>query len=182
MKGFGRAIPVILLGLFELIVGFMLFGDPVGFTRTVITVFGVLLLVLGAVYLVLYLRDVRHGEGGILTVISAVVMLLLGIAGTFFPDRIIGLFTVLAVVYGVILIIAGVYKLVLFFRARQLGFPGIFFLVSGLAALICGIVIFLNPFATTVAIWRFAGVVLIVEAVLDIIAAIHSSRKIRPAD
>ena len=49
MKLWKIYLPAILLILFELVVGILLFIDPVGFTSTVIVGFGVLLLAIAAV-------------------------------------------------------------------------------------------------------------------------------------
>lgn len=44
--------------------------------------------------------------------------------------------------------------------------------LSALMSIIFAFVIFYNPFATTAALWIFAGVTLIISAVVDIIAII----------
>ena len=81
-----------------------------------------------------------------------------------------GIFPVMALIYGIYLVVSGVYKIGLFLDVVRLKVPYAFILlISGILAAACGALIILNPFAGVKAIWIFTGIVLIVEAVIDLV-------------
>ena len=166
--------PLILLILFELVVGILLLINPEGFTQTVINVFGIVLLVIGAVYLIRFFTDKKkEGKYNIATIVLSVISLAVGILCAFFAPTVMGFFTVIAVIYGVILIVSGIFKAKTFFDSRKAKLPVSFLsLVSAIVSIILGVLIVANPFTTTKVLWIFAGISLIVEAVLDAAALV----------
>ena len=44
--------------------------------------------------------------------------------------------------------------------------------VSAAITLLCAVIILANPFSTTAALWMFIGITMIVQAVIDIVAAV----------
>ena len=164
MKALRNNIPIILLILFELIVGILLFVNPEGFTAAAITCFGIVLLAIGVIYLIRFLREKNQYP----TLVLALVSLVIGFICTFLTSLVMGLFAVVAVIYGVILIVSGVYKFKAHRDAKRLGLPTIpLALISAILSIILGLVIVVNPFTTTKVLWSFAGISLIVEAVVD---------------
>ena len=55
--------------------------------------------------------------------------------------------------------------------------PSIMKVISAIAGIVLGVVIILHPFGTISALWKFTGIVLIVEGVLDGIGFALSSLK-----
>lgn len=171
MKRLSRNFSIILMILFEGIVGFMLFGDPENFTRGVIVFFGVVMLILGTGNLIQVLRTRVDGTLDSYLMFAAVVDLIIGLILTVGNKLVYGIFPALAVIYGIFLIIAGVHKTRVYHWLRRDGFsPSILSVISALAAIALGVIIVLNPFSTAATLWRFTGIVLIAESVLDLIA------------
>ena len=85
MKKIRLALPVLLTAVFEIVFGVLLFKDPETFTRTVLMLFGIMLLGVGIVSLVRYLKDTRQGGNSFvnsLTLAAAIVSLsFMGFAG-----------------------------------------------------------------------------------------------------
>ena len=177
MKKIRLALPVLLTAVFEIVFGVLLFKDPETFTRTVLMLFGIMLLGVGIVSLVRYLKDTRQGGNSFvnsLTLAAAIVSLVIGVICTFVPGAVIALFTVIAVVYGIMLLIMGVLKCQTFFAGRALGIKApLLILLSSLITVICGIVIIMNPFESTHVMLQFLGIALIAQAVLDIVALVQ---------
>jgi len=177
MKKLRLALPVLLTAVFEIIFGVLLFKDPTTFTKTVLLLFGIMLLAVGIVSLIRYLKVNREGGNtavNSLTLAAAIVSLVIGAICSFAPGAVITLFAVIAVVYGIILLITGVLKCQTFFAGRALGVKSPFLiLLSSLVTIICGIVIIANPFKSTEVMLQFLGVALIAQAVLDIVAVIQ---------
>ncbi|MGM9650464.1 MAG: DUF308 domain-containing protein [Faecousia sp.] len=49
--------------------------------------------------------------------------------------------------------------------------------LSAILTIACAVVILCNPFSSTAVLWTFIAVILIVEAIVDIIAAIITKEK-----
>ena len=172
MKNIRNNIPVILLTLFEFAVGVLLLINPEAFTKAVIIIFGAILVVIGAIYLVRVLRDKTEGVSGI-TMTMALVSLIVGILCIVFPSMVMSLFLVAAIIYGVILIVSGVYKAKSYTDAKKADSPlPAISLISALLSVALGILIVLNPFGTVRALFTFAAIFLIVEAALDLVSVI----------
>ncbi|MBP5617722.1 MAG: DUF308 domain-containing protein [Clostridia bacterium] len=160
-------------------VGVLLFINPVGFTTAVTIGFGVLLLAVAAFAFVRYFSDRRAmGQGSVLTLFLAILTLLIGCVCTFASGWVLGLFAIAAMVYGVILTVAGIFKLATYVERRQSGLhPTVLSLIGALVSIVLGLFILLNPFDATEILWQIAGVALIVEAVFDLIGLVDGLAK-----
>lgn len=178
MKALRANIPVILFILFELAVGILLLVDGDALTTTVLICFGIILMVIGAVYLIRFLRERGAGKANYLTLIMSVLSLFVGAVCVIFPGFVKGLFTVIAIIYGVILIVMGVYKTKTYNDAKSEGAsPSFLTLISAVLSLVLGVVVIVNPFKADGALYVFAGISLIFEAALDFAAVVVSFGK-----
>jgi len=178
MKTLKINIPVILLILFEVAVGILLLVKPESFTAAVITCFGIILIAIGIVYLIRYLRDKKAvGAANPITLMLSILALIIGCICALLTNWVLGLFAVVAVIFGVILIICGVYKVKVLFDARKEALPVSFVsILSAILSVILGVIIVVNPFAAAKTVWRFVGLSLLTEAVIDFIAVTLSAR------
>ena len=177
MSRFKVLLPAILITLFEIAIGVMLIINPVAFTRATIIILGVLLLILGIIFLVRFIKAKKAEEGGVGSLVGAIVALILGLIFTAFSGGVLGVvMNFLPVVYAVILLIFGINKIVSFFVAKNSDHSVSWLnLISGAAALVLSIVIIFYPAESTVTVWIITGIGLLVEAAFDIIAIIHTA-------
>lgn len=161
----------ILMCLLELLLGVLLLLDPTGFTSAIIIALGAVLIVWGVICVVRYFR-VNAAEGALTQSLFKGLLLLLG--GLFCVLRskwFVATFPLLTILYGIGLLISGVGKIqwmadMIRFRRKRWYMPAV---SAVLSLLFAGIILF-NPFETTAVLWSFTGIVLIVEAVFDILA------------
>ena len=174
MKLWRVTLPLALLILFELAVGILLFVEPEGFTTGIIVGFGILMLAVAAFNLVRFLHERRTtGQGSALALFIGVLTLLVGCLCAFGSGLVKGIFAVAAMIYGVILLVAGVFKFVTYIDRRQNGWhPPVLSLVGALLSVLLGLLILINPFEAANAVWMVAGVALIVEAVFDLMSLV----------
>lgn len=168
-----RSVPSIIMILFELLVGIMLFRDLTGFTNGVVILFGIFMLALGVMDLIKAYRfkTVYGPDNAYLA--GAVADLLLGLFCIFGSKILLSVIPMLVMLYGIFLIITGFYKGRNYLSLRRAGFrPHFLALISAAAAILLGVVLVLHPGSTAETLWSFAGMVLIVEALLDLIAAV----------
>ena len=157
--------------ILEILLGVLLLIDPLGFTSAIIIALGAALVVAGVVFAVRYFRA-GAAEGALTHGLSKGLLLLL--AGLFCVLRskwFVATFPLLTILYGIGILISGVGKIqwmadMIRFGRKRWYLPAI----SAVCSLLFAVLILFNPFATTEILWYFTGIVLIVEAVFDIIA------------
>ena len=159
----------IVAGLVELLIGILLFVDPVGFTSGILMVVGVILLLCGVVCLIHYFNTDPVQAALEQNFSKGLIMILLGGFLVLRTQQVIALFPLLTHLYGVAILIIGVAKLqqgvdLLRLKARYWFLAG----VNALLAILFAAIILSNPFTSTIVLWQVAAISLIVEAVLDI--------------
>lgn len=170
----------ILMVLFEIAVGSLLLINPDGFTRAILVSFGVIMLIIGIVNLIKYVSKKKSSLFPVLRLIAGIVSIIVGAIFTFGPSMIMGIFTLIAIVYGIILIVSGVMKMQDFFQAKKYEpYVPIVILFSAIASVVLGLIIIINPFETAMLAFRFMGISLIVEAVIDILTLVLIAKSIR---
>lgn len=173
---------VIFFSLCEIIVGVLLLLDPIGFTSAIVIALGAALLAAGAVSVFGYFRmnPVEAALTGSLA--RGLFLLLTGGFCVFRSGWFIAAFPLLTILYGVVILLAGLGKVQWAVDALRLR-TGRWFLpaISAAVTILCGAVILSDPFASTMVMWMFIGISLIVEAVLDIVVLIFCRIKEKTA-
>ena len=170
-------IPIILLIVFEVAVGILLLVNPEVFTRTVIILFGIVLLLIGITCFIRYLLEKKENIVDPLALLTAVVTLVIGAVCCFCSDAIIGFITAIAIIYGVILVISGIYKLHNYFERKKAGVTmSKVSVASGVIAIVLGILIAVFPQNAVFSIWQVAGILLILEAFIDFLSIVQVIR------
>lgn len=177
MKTIKENVPGIVLCLFELIVGILLLINPIGFTTLIILSAGIVLMIQGMIEIVKYfLTNIKEATLE-QTLTKGLLSLLAGGFGVLKTDWFIATFPVLTIIYGVIILVAGVGKIQLTFdMLRQKNNKWFLAAISALLSIVCAVVILKNPFASTTALWVFTGASLIAEGVMDIVTLIMGKR------
>ena len=157
----------ILMCVLEILVGVLLLLDPTGFTSSIIIAAGAALILYGVISIVCYFRA-DAAEGALRQNLFKGLLLLLGglfcvLRSKWFVDT----FPLLTILYGIGLLISGVGKIqwmadMIRFGRKHWYLPAI----SAVLSLIFAAIILCSP----TALWSFLGIVLIVEAVFDIVA------------
>ena len=157
----------ILMCVLEILVGVLLLLDPTGFTSAIIIAAGAALILYGVICIVRYFRA-DAAEGALRQSLFKGLLLLLGglfcvLRSRWFVDT----FPLLTILYGIGLLISGVGKIqwmadMIRFGRKRWYLPAI----SAALSLIFAAIILCSP----TALWSFLGIVLIVEAVFDIVA------------
>lgn len=178
MKNTKRNLSGVTLSLVELIVGILLLMNPVGFTSGIIIACGILLMFLGVVSIIRYFRT-EPAEAAVSQLFVKGSLELVGGAFCAFNSRwFLITFPVLTLIYGVVILIAGMTKLqwmldIIRMKRRRWFLTGI----SAALSFLCGVVIITNPFSTMAVLWMFIGISLIAEAVFDVVAMIFGNKE-----
>lgn len=177
MKALKENVNGIILCLFEILVGILLLIDPVGFTAGIIICAGVVLIVLGIVSIVKYFREDAREAAVSQALMKGLVALAAGLFCVLRSRWFVLTFPILTIIYGVVILVAGLGKVQLTVDMIRLKNKKWFIsAISAVLSIVCAVVILNNPFATTTVLWMFTGITLIIEAVVDIIVLIFNCK------
>ena len=101
----------IVLCLFEALVGILLLINPMGFTSAIITAGGIVILVIGIINIINYFKTPVSQSVLSQSLTKGLIALLAGLFCIFRGDWFIATFPVLTMVYGVVVLIAGLGKI-----------------------------------------------------------------------
>ena len=174
MSTFKRLLPIIILCIFEFIVGVLILTNGEAFFRVAFIIFGILLFVGGVITLIKSLMKGRNG--GSMPLFPMIVSLFMIGFGAFFSaasSAVLAVMSAFTMVAGIMMIINGIFKILEYFTLRGEGVTGIgLLLFDAIVTILLGILLAFNPFAATLAEWIIIGVSMIVSAVFDLIALI----------
>ena len=159
MKFLKNNAAVILLCLFEALIGILLLVNPVGFTSAIIIAFGIALAVAGLICVIGYFRTDAASAALSGMLVKGLAMMIAGIFCMTRPKWLIAAFPLITILYGIVILFAGLCKVQWTVDALRLRF-GRWFLpaVSALVSVVCACVILSNPFVSTLALWMFVGI------------------------
>ncbi len=165
------------ISLIEIIVGVLLLINPVGFTSGIIIAFGIVMMLMGVAKIVKYFRTDAEEAAVEGALAKGIMIAVLGAVCTFRSAWLISTFSLITVLYGVLILVAGIVKLQNSVDMVRAGHKYWFVaLIGALLTLLFASLILFNPFASTAILWTFIGVTLIVEAVVDVITFIFSRK------
>ena len=178
MKTFGKGASGVFFCLFEILIGILLLVDPVGFTSGIITAAGVVLIAVGIFCIIGYFRaDAWEAAVG-QSLAKGLAALLGGLFCVWKSEWFLVTFPVFTVVYGIFILVSGLGKIQLTVdMIRMKNGKWFFGAIGALVSVVCAVVILQNPFTTTAVLWKFTGVTLLVEAVIDLLTVFVSKRK-----
>lgn len=176
MKLAKENISILLMSLAELVIGILLLINPVGFTSGIIIAVGIILICMGLMCVIKYFRMEPAEAAKSANMSMGLFALLVGAFCVLKSDWFVATFPVLTMIYGIGILISGLAKIqwmvdILRLKKQKWYLAAI----SAICSIGCGIVIISNPFVSTEVLWIFTGVILIVEAVFDVVALIFEN-------
>ncbi len=173
MKTLKQSGNAILMCIIEVVVGVLLLVDPIGFTACIIIAAGIALMVSGLLNVIRYFRSSPTEAATGRLLMQGLVALLAGAFCAFDPEWFILTFPMIAILYGVAVLIGGLGKVQITMDMLRAKNPKWWWgAISAVISIICAFVMINDPFSSTVALWWFTGISLIVEAIFDMITLI----------
>ena len=165
----------LLIALGELILGILLLINPESFSTGITIAFGVVCLLFGILQTIFYWRKPLVQAGTQLYLMKGLISISAGLFCIIFSDWFGHSYQVLLRIYGVLLLVCAFYKVqwsVDLLRQKQTRW----FLGAIIAAttLVFALLIIANRFSTMKASWIFSGIVLIIQAVMDLVVLLFA--------
>lgn len=166
-----------ILSVCEAVVGILLLVNPVGFTTGIIVFLGIVLLLLGVSDVVRYFREDPAAAAIRKDLSYGCLLILAGLFCILKNGWFVATFPILTVLYGVGTLVTGITKVQWAVDRIRLGIRNWFWTaISAVLTILFAVVILCDPFSSTTVLWSFIAVILIVEAAMDIIAAVLSRK------
>ena len=165
------------MSLIEIVIGILLLINPVGFTSGIIIVFGIVMMIMGAVKMIQYFKMDAEEAAGKGFLATGMIFVVVGAFCAFRSGWFLATFPVITILYGVLILAAGIAKLqksVDMVRVKQKYW--FVALISAVFTLLFALLIIFDPFASTAILWTFIGISFIVEAVMDILTFIFARK------
>lgn len=160
----------LLISLCELIIGILLLIDPTGFSNGIIIAFGAACLAFGIVQIVFYWKKPLAEAISRFYLMKGLISISVGLFCICFSHWFLETFKLLSFLYGILLLISGFYKVQWSIDLlRQKEKRWWLAAVSAGLSILFSLIIIGNPFSTVTVTWIFSGVVLIAEAIIDIV-------------
>lgn len=164
---------IIFLSIAEILVGILLLANPVGLTTWIIMVLGIVLVLIGAINVIQYFRAPAEEAAMKKSLAIGILAVMFGLWCVMKNEWFLTLFPLLTTLYGIVTLVSGVVKVqwtadMLRLKIGRWGWMAL----SAVVTVICAGIILAHPFSTTAALWMFIGITMLVEAVIDIVAAI----------
>ncbi len=178
MSRLNFAIGKLILLLFEAAVGIVLLVNPIGFATVFITVVGVLLAAVGLMFILQYFRseplEAQKSQG----LLKGGCALLVGLFCALNTQWFIAAFPLLTVIHGIVILFTGIIRVQWTVDMLRLKLKRWYIAAGGAAvSIILAVIIFIDPFGATEAIWTFIGISFLVDAVADLAILIFSGRR-----
>ncbi|MDO4739853.1 MAG: DUF308 domain-containing protein [Eubacteriales bacterium] len=169
-----KYLPALLTSLAEIVIGVLLLARPVGFTSIILIAVGAALILKGLLSVVKYFRTEIALAEKEQTLAKGLLAIAAGLFCALKSEWILASFPVVTLLYGVALLIVGLYKVQgMADRLRRHDREWVWAAAGAGAALVSAVVIILNPFASTAAIWIFTAICLLCEAVIELISIMN---------
>ncbi len=159
----------ILVFLLKVAVGILLLLDPIRFTSGIIVAFGTLLSVYGIFKIIRYFLKAPEDAAKEQGLSKGLLCLGLGLFGALRANWFLSTFPILAVIYGIGMIITGIVEMQ--WTVDMIRFACIGWIpqaISALFALIVGAILLVSPFESAELLWRFAGISIVISALPDV--------------
>ncbi len=178
MSRLNFAIGKLILLLFEAAVGVVLLINPIGFATVFVTVVGVLLAAVGLMFILQYFRseptEAQKGQG----LLKGCCALLVGLFCALNTQWFIDAFPLLTVIHGIVILITGIIRLQWTADMLRLKLKRWYIAAGGaVISIVLAVIIFVNPFGVSQAIWTFIGITFLVDALADLAVLIFSGRR-----
>lgn len=157
----------------EILIGILLLINPIAFTSTIIIIAGIILTILGIINVIRYVSADAIEAMAEQSLFKGLILIIFGLFCAFRSSWFIVTFPVITVLYGLMILITGLKKVQWAFDFLRTKKKKWFIVgISAILSIIFAIVIICNPFSSTTILWRFIGISLIIESILDIVAIV----------
>ncbi|MBC8315135.1 MAG: DUF308 domain-containing protein [Bacteroidales bacterium] len=152
-------------GLISILIGiFLLFFDP-DQMKVLVFYFGIIILVIGAVLLVIAIRNIKQNKHVGMLLVESILTLVIGLIMVLFPDFTLKFFLIIIGVWAVIL---GIAQLAILIHIKEKLNNKNILLFNALLTIVLGVLLFFDPITTAGVLLKILGAFAILFGILMI--------------
>ena len=156
-------------GAIAIIFGVLAIFIPGPTLITLVTYFGIVILLLGIAMLIGVIMNIRNGLGYGTDLAEAIVLLVIGALLTFYTQQSLKVFVIVIGSWGILI---GLLQLLLAFKVSPELNGKNTLLINGALMLLFGIILFFNPFQAAEFVLVLTGILAIVVGIILVVLAI----------
>ena len=162
----------VLTAVLTLILGILLISSPGTAMRTVFLLVGWTLVISGAASLLtaIFSKGQPVGQGDL---VLGLIQLATGLVVLMRPGFLMSL---AGIVVGFVLLIHGIHDIQHARESKALGYDWKLSMGVGIAAVVMGVIVMINPFSTIETLLRIAGIFLLVDGLADLVMVWRTTR------
>ena len=152
-------------GLISILIGiFLLFFDP-DQMKVLVFYFGIIILVIGAVLLIIAIRNIRQEKKIGMLLIESILTLIIGLIMMLFPEFSLKFFLIIIGVWAIIL---GITQLAILMYIKEKLRNKNILLFNGLLTIVLGVLLFFDPITTAGVLLKILGAFAVLFGILMI--------------
>lgn len=160
-------------GIVQLVIGILLLCKPDAFTKGIIIAVGFFLILYAIRNIVGFFKVDALDAYKQRYISKCLLSFIAGLFCIFKAEWFLLTFPILTLLYGIAILVYGIHKIEFTVAMKRLGNKVWLWVgINSLISVICSLIIITDPFGTSRALWMFAGIYLIVQAVLDIVVSV----------
>lgn len=155
----------LIVGIAFLIMGIGMIFVPEVYISVIVRIIGILLLVISVIRIIIFAKNEKNSSA-VIGMIITIVLIAFGVSFLANPTWIVQF---IYIIFGLLIAFEGVMGIVNSIAVlRKNGLPWIPFFIVSVIVIALGVIIVLNPFKTAEWLYRFIGISLAVEGVIEI--------------
>ena len=148
-----------LSGIIALLYGILAFTNPEGMLNTIVTYFGIIILIVGISMLIGVISNYRNKQPYATELIWAILTIVIGGILTFYTSQAVKIFVI---TIGIWAIIVGSVQLYITIKLDKEDKNRIPFLINGVVTVIFGVIMFFDPFHSANFLLQITGVLALI--------------------
>ncbi len=146
-------------GIIFILFGVLVLFSSRDFIATMVTYFGIIILIMGIVLLIIGINNFRKERQASVILLESVAAMTIGLILTFFPEASVNLVVILI---GAWIVIIGIIQLVILVNFQGSSSLKTGLLINGLLTVALGVSLFFNPFTWAVFLIKAIGVLAVI--------------------
>jgi len=156
-------------GIIALLYGVLAIFISADTLLTIITWFGIVILIVGIAMLIGVINNIRNKQTYAVDLIWTILTIAVGGILTFYTQRSVEVFVI---IIGCWALLIGVVQLYLMSKLESTDGSKNTFLINGIVTIIFGVILFFNPFSAAKALLIFTGILAFIIGVILIVLAV----------
>jgi len=155
-----------LSGIIAIFFAFLAFYNPETLLTTIISIFGIIVLIVGIAMLIGTIGNIRNKQPYAAELIWSILTIIVGGILTFYTSEAVKIFVIIVGIWAILIGALQIYFMTLLEAPDKNRTP---FLINGLISIIFGVILFFNPFSSAKFLLIISGILALIMGIFLIV-------------